>query len=139
MKTLVGSMCILTIFMHLVPDGRFAKYVRFYAGLVFFLLAVNPILEFLGDGDQLEQLLELEFLKEEYYDLETAAEGLSDLKNEQILTVYQEELKRQVSEIAAAYGLTVASTELFFDEDGYSIESVSMTVERISAKDAAAA
>jgi len=132
MKTLAGSMCILTVFTHLVPDGRFTKYVRFYAGLVFLLLAVNPILELLGDGSQLEQLLELEFLKEEYYDLETAAEGLSNLKNDQILAAFQAELERQVSEIASAYGLTVISAEVVFGEDGYFIESVSLTVEKPS-------
>lgn len=135
MKTLAGSMCILTILLHLVPDGRFLKYVRFYAGLIFFLLVINPVLELLGDGDQLEQLLELEFLKEEYYDLETAAEGLSDLKNEQILTAYQKELERQVAEIASAYGLTAVSVKITFGTDGYSLESISMAVEKTSLAD----
>ncbi|MCD8338429.1 MAG: stage III sporulation protein AF [Lachnospiraceae bacterium] len=132
MKTLAGSMCVLTILLHLVPDGRFAKYVRFYAGLVFFLVAINPALELLGDENQLEQLLALEFLKEEYYDLETAAEGLSDLKNEQILEAYQAELERQVAEIASAYGLMAVSTEITFGGDGYSIETISIIAENSS-------
>lgn len=139
MKTIAGSMCILTLLLHLVPDGRFAKYVRFYAGLVFFLFVIHPILALFGDADQLEQLLELEFLKEEYYDLESAAEGLSDLKNEQILAAYQEELERQVTEIASAYGLTAVTTELTFAGDGYSIDTVSMAVANPSGEDAQAA
>ncbi|MCD8103746.1 MAG: stage III sporulation protein AF [Lachnospiraceae bacterium] len=137
LKTLSGSICIVTILMHLIPDGRFAKYVRFYAGLLLFLIMLQPVLEFLGDGNELDHYLQLEFLREEYYDLESAAEGLSDLKNDQILTAYQSEISRQVSEIASAYGLDAISVEIEFGEDGYSIETISLTVEATGGEEAA--
>ncbi|MCC8067626.1 MAG: stage III sporulation protein AF [Clostridiales bacterium] len=126
MKTLAVSLCILTILLHLAPENHFAKYVRFYVGLLFFLLAVSPVLELLGSGEELDRLLQLEFLKEEYYDLESAAEGLRELKNEQIQEACRQELKRQILEITDAYGLTVASVDIRFGEDGYSISSLSV-------------
>ncbi len=130
LKTLTASLCILTILLHLIPQGKFTKYVRFYAGLLFFLIAAAPALEiFTGEGE-LERLLRLEFLKEEYYDLETAVSGMEDLKNDQIKTAYQQELHRQVEELAEAYGLQVKSTGLSFDaEDGFTLKGVSVTLE----------
>lgn len=128
MKSLACSLCILTILMHLVPGGRFAKYVRFYAGLLFFLLAASPILKLLGSDGDLERFMQLEFLKEEYYDMETMTQGMAELKNTQILEVYQRELRRQVTAIAEAYGLTVLDLQMDFGSDGYSPERISLTV-----------
>ncbi|MCD7820549.1 MAG: stage III sporulation protein AF [Lachnospiraceae bacterium] len=139
MKTLAAAICIITVLLHLIPENSFAKYVHFYAGLLFFLLVVSPILKFLGSEEDLDDLLQLQLLKEEYYDLETAAEGLTDLKNEQIQTAYQEELKRQVSEIAAACGLSVITAEIVFGEDGYAIEKIMLTLENPDDEDAAVA
>lgn len=119
----------MTILIHLIPDSRFAKYVRFYAGLLIFFMIMMPILEFLGTEGELERYLRLEFLKEDYYDLETAAEGLADLRNDQIMEAFQEELTRQISEVVEAYGLQMVSAEIVFGEDGYSIEAVSLDVE----------
>ncbi|MCD7885577.1 MAG: stage III sporulation protein AF [Lachnospiraceae bacterium] len=133
-KTISASICIMTILIHLIPDGRFAKYVRFYAGLLIFFMIMMPVLKLLGTEGELERYLQLEFLKEDYYDLETAAEGLADLKNDQILEAFQEELMRQISEVAEAYGLQMVSAEIVFGEDGYSIEAVSLEAEAADEK-----
>ena len=66
LKSVSSCLCILTIVLHLVPEGKFAKYVHFYAGLLFFLMTSEPVVElFVGDGE-LERLIKLEFLKEDY-------------------------------------------------------------------------
>lgn len=117
LKTLTGSMCILTILMHLLPRGKFTRYVRFYAKLLFFLMAARPILNlFTGEGE-FERLLQLEFLKEEYYDMETSVEGMEELKNSRIKEAYQTELYRQVREIAVSCQISVKELELKFDRD----------------------
>lgn len=129
-KTLASSLCILTILLHLIPQGKFVKYVRFYAGLLFFLIAAGPILQiFTGEG-VLERMLQLEFLKEEYYDLETAMTGMEDLKNDKIQEAYQQELHRQIQELASAYDLAVESTSLWFDSaDGYTLKEVAIKLQ----------
>ena len=40
-KTLVVGSCLLTMLLHMIPNGKFVKYVRFYAGLIFVLLALQ--------------------------------------------------------------------------------------------------
>lgn len=129
LKTLTGSLCILTILLHLLPRGKFAAYVRFYGGLLFFLVAVSPLLNFFFGEGELERLLKLEFLKEEYYDAETSVQGMAELKNDQILAAYRREMKRQVEEIAAAYGIKEAEAELTYEkEDEYALTGVTLTV-----------
>lgn len=123
-KTLMVSICIITILMHLVPNGKFGKYVKFYGGLLFFLLAVQPLLSLLGREGELERLLQLEFLKEEYYDLETAMNGMEELKNDAVRTYYQQEILRQIKTIVQAYGMEALSVTATFSEDGYTMESV---------------
>lgn len=123
-KTLTVSMCILTLLMHLIPKGKFEKYVRFYAGLLFFLLAVQPVLRFFGQSGELERLLELEFLKEDYDDLETAMDGLEELKNEKIQQYYQKEIIRQVRAIAEAYKLGNPAVNVIFGADGYEVQDI---------------
>lgn len=128
LKTLIGAMCLITILIHLVPQGKFVKYVRFYGGMVFILLAAGPVLKIFSSEGELERLLELEFLKEEHYNLETAVEGMADLKNDAILEAYHQELLRQISDIVSAYGLTASDLRLTYADDGYTLEGVEVQI-----------
>lgn len=140
LKMLTGCLCILTILLHLLPRGKFASYVRFYGGLLFFLAAVSPLLNFFFGKGELERFLKLEFLKEEYYDAETSVQGMAELKNDQILAAYRREIQRQVEEIAAAYGLQIESAKLTYSqEDEYALEHVSLTIAAGTSGEGAAA
>lgn len=127
LKTVTGSLCVLTILLHLLPEGKFASYVRFYGGLLFFLVAVSPLLGFFFGEGELERLLKLEFLKEQYYDAETSVEGMADLKNEQILAAFRKEMERQASEIASAYGVGVREATITYSPgDEYEPEEITI-------------
>ena len=128
LKLLLYSICIITLLLHLLPDGKFVKYVRFYAGLLFFLIALEPLLGlFLGNGE-LTKLLQLRFLKEEYRDLS----GTVELKNARIREAYQKEINRQIGEIAASCTGKEASARITFSADGYTPESAEI---RLSASE----
>lgn len=119
LKLLLYSICIITLLLHLLPDGKFVKYVRFYAGLLFFLIALEPLLGlFLEDGE-LAKLLQLRFLKEDYRDLSSTVEGLGELKNAQIQASYQSEISRQIAGIAASCTGEEANATVTFSADGY--------------------
>lgn len=135
LKVLTGSLCILTILLHLLPRGKFASYVRFYGGLLFFLVAVGPLLNFFFGEGELGRLLKLEFLKEEYYDARTSVEGMAELKNDQILEAYRRELERQAREIAAAYGIEAAAELVYDREDEYALKGINLTVDQERSRD----
>lgn len=128
-KTLTGCLCILTVLMHLVPKGKFSSYVRFYGGLLFFLVAAGPLWNFLAGEGELERLLQLSFLKDRYYDLESSMADMAELRNERIMEAYRAEITRQIGEIASAYGVAASDIRVTFGgEDGYEITGVAFRV-----------
>lgn len=125
LKTLTGCLCILTVLMHLVPNGKYSGYVRFYGGLLFFLVAAGPLWRFLAGEGELERLLQLSFLKDSYYDLESSMADMAELKNERIMEAYRGEITRQIGEIATAYGVAASDIRVSFEGgDGYEIAGV---------------
>ena len=79
-KTLVVGSCLLTMLLHMIPNGKFVKYVRFYAGLIFVLLAMQPVIQ-LFSGGTLEELLQFALLREDSAELATAVERMRELKD----------------------------------------------------------
>ena len=138
LKTMVGSLCVMMLLMQLLPQGKFAKYVRFYAGLLLLLIAVRPALQLLAGEGELERLLQLEFLKEEYYDMETSLEGMDELKNSRIAGAYQSELHRQILDLASYCGAEVTEVRLLFDgENEYQIRKIVLDVDASQAQSTA--
>ena len=114
---IAGILCIMTIMLQLLPEGSFGKYVKFYASLLYLLVAAGPVLRLFTQEDLLERFLRLELLKEEHYDLESAVAGLQDLKNETFQNVYEQELICQFEEIVQAYGAFAENIRIQFEED----------------------
>ena len=98
-KTLVVGSCLLTMLLHMIPNGKFVKYVRFYAGLIFVLLAMQPVIQ-LFSGGTLEELLQFALLREDSAELATAVESMRELKDSQIMAACQKELVSQLEDEA---------------------------------------
>lgn len=125
LKNISAGLCILTILLHLVPQGKFDKYVRFYGGLLFLLVAAEPVLELFTGSGELERLIRLEFLKEDHYELETSLKSMEELKNASIEQAYQQEIQRQLQETVSAYGLSDTKVQAVFEEEnGYLLAAV---------------
>ncbi len=119
MTMLLCSVCVITMLLHLLPDGKFVKYVRFYAGLIFILVALDPLLDLILKKEELTRFLQLRFLQEDYSDLSGTISNLSELKNSQILSSYQGEISRQMTQIAELCTGEVADAQVTFSDDGY--------------------
>ena len=129
LKNLTGCLCILTVLMHLVPNRKFSRYVRFYGGLLFFLVAAGPIWNLFAGEGELERVLQLSFLKDDYYDLESSVAGMAELKSDRIMEAYRGEIIRQIRETGAAYGLSISDIGLTFDEDDtYRLAEISFSI-----------
>ena len=129
LKSLMGGMCIITMLLHLLPEGKFTKYVKFYAGLLFCLMVLKPVLNFFAGDGEFERLLSLELLKEKYYELETSIEGIEELKNHEIMEAYRAELTRQIQELGNSYQIEISEIDTYFDEkDEYQLKGIELSV-----------
>lgn len=127
-RTLVIVSCVLTMLLHVIPDGKYVKYMRFYAGLIFLLLAVQPFLQ-LFSGNTLEYLLQLALLKEDARELSTTVEGMREMKEASILSACREELTRQLETLAGTCGADRAEVEVSFsDPEDVALTAVSFTI-----------
>ena len=124
-KTLVVGSCLLTMLLHMIPNGKFVKYVRFYAGLIFVLLAMQPVIQLLS-GDTLEELLQFALLRAE---LATAVESMRELKDSQIMAACQKELVSQLEDLSCACGADTAHVTVRFSGSSEGIaDAVSISI-----------
>ena len=90
------------------------------------MVATGPLWKLFAGEGELERLLQLEFLRTDYYDMESSVAGMAELKNDQIREAYRSELIRQIQAIAIAYGIEANNVQIAFDESGYRMRSVSL-------------
>ena len=110
LKSLMGGICIITILLHLLPEGKFTKYVKFYAGLLFCLMVLKPVLNFFAGDGEFERLLE-------------------ELKNHEIMEAYRAELTRQIQELGNSYQIEISEIDTYFDEkDEYQLKGIELSV-----------
>ena len=61
---LAGYMVLVTVFLHIIPNPDYRKYIRFFTGLVLILLVLTPILGMFGTTIQLQELRESDIYEE---------------------------------------------------------------------------
>ena len=130
-KTLVVGSCVLTMLLHVIPNGKFVKYVRFYAGLIFVLLAMRPVIQLLS-GDAFEELLQFALLREDSAELAAAVEGMREMKDTQIMEACQKELEGQLEDLACACGADAAKVAVRFSDSPEGIADAVSIFIRIS-------
>lgn len=116
-RNMICFICFFQVFLHLVPKEQYRKYLKFFGNLLLVFLVIRPAAVFLGKGEELESILRLESLREEYSEMEMHMEGAEELKTEVINRSFQEEIKRQIRGIPEAYGLSVLHMEMEFQEE----------------------
>lgn len=126
MRNLICCLCMLELLYHVVQNSKYQKYLRFFGGLIFMLLALEPVLNLFEAKSSFEAALEAALQKEAAWELKEEAEALADLSNEKIEEGCRSELERQIGAIVKAYGQEAAETAVTLkEEDGvYSLARV---------------
>ncbi|MCI7740133.1 MAG: stage III sporulation protein AF [Lachnospiraceae bacterium] len=70
MKNLAVFYIFLTVVTHLVPDGRYEEYIRFFMGLLLILLMMSPLLEVMNLKSQVESLISQYEMEEQNLELQ---------------------------------------------------------------------
>ena len=115
-RNIVCFLCILNVFMQVLPGGAFKKYVRFFGGLLLVVIVLNPLADLVKVSGSFEKAWRMESLKEEVDNLELTKQGMEDFRSEKINEAYQKELKRQIEEVVKANDFDPVNTEITFEE-----------------------
>lgn len=57
-RQIIYLLIFLTMVLQILPDGSYRKYVKFFAGLVFVVTLLGPVVSLFVDGDWENMLLE---------------------------------------------------------------------------------
>lgn len=100
---------LFTAILHLVPDGKYEKYIRFFMGLLLIVMMSTPVFSILGKGQELAE--EFQF----YFDEENKEKELRELEDLQTLYLekgYALELAKKIKEGLQESGIEVQEVQV---------------------------
>ena len=103
-KCLAIFYILLTMLIHLVPTGKYQRYVRFFMGLLLIFMMSTPIFSILGKGQELT----VSFL--ENFSRENKEKELQEFQNLQKIYLekgYEMELEQKIRESLEKRGIEV--------------------------------
>lgn len=95
---IVCFLCLMTVLLHILPDTGLKKYVRFFLGILFLLVVMEPVGTWLGKEAFLERLRE-ESLSQIQDEMEQERKGLEEVLPEWDEEAYQRRLQEKVKEM----------------------------------------
>ncbi len=131
-KNLVFYLVFLTLVFHLLPSGKYEKYVRLFAGMVFILVAVRPFTTSLRLDERIALYFEEFSFRDEAADFRGELNEMEKRRLEELTGEYEAAVAGQVREMAAESGVEAASVEVEIDTDRDSGEFGKVTDIRLS-------
>lgn len=119
MKNLAVFYILLTAVLHLVPDRKYERYVRFFMGLLLILMMCTPVFTIFGKNSALMESFETHYRAENIIREETEAENIQMLY---LKKGYEQEIRRKITE--ALEKRDIYSGELEVNIDGEGIRAV---------------
>lgn len=102
LSQIVCYLCLMTVLLHVIPETGLKRYVKFFLGLLFILVVLEPLGNLIGGEDFLANF-ELESLKAIVQDYQLGKIGLEDTLTDWDESAYQKELEEKIEEIYNTY------------------------------------
>lgn len=118
LRTILYVSLFLAVVMHLIPEKKYRKYIRFFAGMMILVLTVGPLANLFSQHDSLENLIQEKLFRQESVktsaDLETMEESSREYYEDRITGEASQLIEEKVSE----EGLETADSRIELSENG---------------------
>lgn len=81
LQNLAFYMILVTAVMHVIPNGGYEKYIRFFCGLILVILLATPLISLFGAGAHFQKIYENAEYGRVQREMEEAAEYIGNLEN----------------------------------------------------------
>ncbi len=122
MKQLAVFYIFLTAVMNFLPDEKYARYIRYFTGMLLILLVLSPLLELLNLKDALNARVWEETVKEKAGELPAADE----LQGTYLRRAYEQEIARQIQEELKKQKIQAQVTVTLREEEPAKIEEITV-------------
>ena len=102
LSQIVCFLCLMTLLLHVIPDTGMKRYVRFFLGILFLMVVMEPLGKLAG-GKAFFVNFELESMKGLRQIYESGKMGLEDTIEGWDEESYQQELQKKIEEIYDTY------------------------------------
>lgn len=119
-KNMVFYIVFLTLIFHLLPSGRYEKYVRLFAGMVFILVAVQPFTSSLRLEEKTAAYFEQFSFQDEAADFRGELNEMEKRRLGELTGEYEQKVAGRVKEIVGEEGVEAPDVEVEIDSDSAS-------------------
>ncbi len=130
LKQVVFCMCFLELLYQLVPGKTWQKYLKFTGGLIFILVLMQPILQFLSLNGTIRQHTFRWQIREEVESLQEAQKELEEIQNRQVREGLQRELEYQMKELIRYYGGEAEKVTVLTETDSSQITEANIVLQK---------
>ena len=117
----------LTAVMHMIPEGRYEKYVRFFMGILLVFMLCVPFFSLLGQGEELLSSFEESFLNETARQKEEEAINIQEIW---LRKEYEGEIGNRIRQVLANEKLE--PDQLQVEVDAFKVKAVLVYDEELS-------
>lgn len=104
---------LFTALLHLVPDGKYQRYVRFFMGLLLIIMLSTPVLSIFGKSGELWQEFQRNYKEESAL---REKEELKDLQEFYLEKGYEWESKEKITEKLKESGIPLTDASVDIEE-----------------------
>lgn len=112
MKSLAVFYILLTTVLHLIPSGKYERYVRFFMGLLLIFMLCTPVFSILGKGEELAGSFQAHYQKESALREQKELDNLQELYLKQ---GYALEIKEKILQSLKNRGIQPAEVEVHIE------------------------
>ncbi|MEI3340579.1 MAG: stage III sporulation protein AF [Eubacterium sp.] len=93
-KKMIYLSVFLTLILHILPEGSYRKYVRFFAGLIFIVTVMAPMVQLVHRGS-LEEAILSEISREKEREVELDFSYMEEIQQEKIKELIEAEQSQE--------------------------------------------
>lgn len=113
---------LFTAVLHLAPDKKYEKYVRFFMGLLLIFMMSTPVFSLLGKGEELVESFQFYFAQENN---RKEKQEFENLQKAYLERGYETELGKEMQEFLQKKGIEIQEVQV--DIEGEQISAVIIT------------
>lgn len=116
-RNITYYLIFMTVVANLLPNKKYEKYFRLFAGMVLILLVLKPFTGGLRLDDKLAYYFESISFKKEASELTSRLSGMEEVRLKSMVNQYEEAVEHDVKTMAEASGFVCKTAEAEIDGD----------------------
>ncbi len=114
---MVCYLILMTMMINLIPDKKYERYLRLFAGMVFLMLLLEPFGNVTGLQEQAVEAFSRVTLQNDAKLLKREIEDADGKRMEQLLKRYREVIETELRLIAEGKGIECTRVEVLLEDD----------------------